>query len=146
MIPSMFVRLDAMPLTPSGKVDRKALRPPTIDRAAGAYVPPRTDTERMVAALWAEMLGTERVGAEDRFLELGGHSLIAMRVVGRLRRELGISVPLDPLLRGDTVAQFAALIEAARAAPVVPAAAEPALAPVARDSFRRAASPTGGRA
>ena len=148
MIPSMFVRLNELPLTPSGKVDRKALRPPTVERGTSVFVEPRTETERKVAALWAELLGAERVGAEDRFLELGGHSLIAMRVVGRLRRELNVSIPLDPLLRGDTVAQVAALVDAAlSAAQSTPAvASEPSLAPVARASYRRVAPGGGGNA
>lgn len=141
MIPSAFVRLGAMPLTPSGKLDRKALRPPTDGgRMTSVYVAPNTPTQVAVAALWAEVLGVERVGAADGFLAMGGHSLLAMRIVGRVRRELGVSVGLDSLVRGETLAQFAGAIDAARA---VPAADEVELAPVSRAAYRRH-SPTGG--
>jgi acyl carrier protein len=131
------VRLDALPLTPSGKVDRKALRPPAAGRSGGAYVAPRTETEGTLGALWAEVLGVERVGAEDRFLDLGGHSLLAMRIVGRVRRDLGVSLPLDALLRGDTLAQFAAQVEASKGAAPAAEDDEFALAPVSRDAYRR---------
>jgi amino acid adenylation domain-containing protein len=140
MVPSAFVRLQRLPMTPNGKVDRKALRPPATTRRAQGYVAPRTLTESAVASLWASVLRVERVGMDDGFLDLGGHSLLAMRVVGRVRRDLGVSLPLDALIRGDTAAQFAALIDEARTAPAVE---EPddefALTPVSRDAFRRGA-------
>ena len=144
MIPSAFVRLTELPLTPSGKVDRKKLRPPVTQRVGRAFVAPRTATEAAVVALWSEILRVERVGVEDGFLELGGHSLLAMRVVGRARRELGVSVGLDSLVRGETVAQFAAAIDAARAAAASTDALDDdfALAPVVRDAFRRSAGAT----
>lgn len=138
MIPSAFVRLREMPLTPSGKIDRKSLRPPAgVHRATASYVAPRTPTETLVSALWADVLGVERVGIEDGFLDLGGHSLLAMRIVGRVRREMNIRIGLDSLVRGESVAQFAAAIDALRAAPVVEAEEEFALAPVSRSEFRR---------
>lgn len=143
MVPSMFVRLDQIPHTPSGKTDRRALRPPEFTRIARNTVAPRTDTEREVAAIWAEVLRIDAVGVEDGFLDLGGHSLLAMRVIGRIRRDLGVSLPLADLLRGATVAQLAATVDAARAVDITaPDAAdeEPALAPVARDGYRRGAS------
>ncbi|HEX9483935.1 MAG TPA: methyltransferase, partial [Gemmatimonadaceae bacterium] len=138
MIPSTFVRLDVLPLTPSGKADRKALRPPAVQRSERRFVAPQTETQAFVAALWADVLRIERVGTADGFLELGGHSLLAMRILGRVRGEFGVTVPLDSLLRGDSVAQFAALVDAARrAAPELED--EIALVPVSRDKFRRAA-------
>ena len=144
MIPSAFVRLAEMPQTTSGKIVRKALRPPAnVWRSAGAYVAPRNATEAAIAALWAEVLGVERVGVEDGFLTLGGHSLLAMRIVGRVRREMGVSVGLDSLVRGETVAQFASKIEASRAAPPADAEDDVALVPVSRDSFRRSATNLG---
>ena len=134
MLPASFVALDALPLTPSGKVDRKALRPPERRAAAGrAYVAPATPTERALADIWAAALGVERVGATDGFVELGGHSLLAMRVVGQVRRELGAVLPLSALLQGRTLTSCAALI-AER--PVQPAEGE-ALAPVSREAFVR---------
>jgi hypothetical protein len=142
MVPSAFVRLPALPLTPSGKVDRRLLRPPVVRRPSRVYVAPATPTEHAIVALWAEILGVERVGIEDGFLDLGGHSLLAMRVVGRVRREMGVSVGLDALVRGETAAQFAAAIDAARTAPAEEDD-EFAFVPVSRDGFRRAAVATG---
>ena len=117
---------------------------PVVRRPSREYVAPRTPTEALVVSLWAEILRVERVGAEDGFLDLGGHSLLAMRVVGRVRRELGVSVGLDALVRGETAAQFAALIDAARATPAEPEEEDEfALAPVSRDAFRRGVAPAG---
>ncbi|HET6548135.1 MAG TPA: phosphopantetheine-binding protein, partial [Solirubrobacter sp.] len=145
MVPSAFVRLQRLPMTPNGKVDRKALRPPATARRAQGFVAPRTLTESAVASLWASVLRVERVGMDDGFLDLGGHSLLAMRVVGRVRRDLGVSLPLDSLIRGDTAAQFAALIDEVRSAPVVAAPDDEfALAPVSRDAFRRGAAAGAG--
>ncbi|MEO7359085.1 MAG: methyltransferase, partial [Gemmatimonadaceae bacterium] len=137
MIPSAFVRLTTLPLSPSGKVDRKALRPPVIRRPSKAYVAPRTPTETAVVTLWAEILRVERVGVDDSFLDLGGHSLLAMRVVGRLRREMGVSLALDSLVRGETAAQFASLIDVARVVALPTTSDEFVLAPVTRVSYRR---------
>jgi acyl carrier protein len=142
MIPSAFVRMDVLPLTPSGKVDRKALRPPAVQQSTRRYVAPRTPTEEALASLWAEVLRIERVGVDDGFLDLGGHSLLAMRILGRVRRQFGVTVPLDPLLRGDSVAQLAVLLDQARAEQ--PAEEDEfALAPISRDAFRRSASTEG---
>ncbi|HEX2204129.1 MAG TPA: non-ribosomal peptide synthetase, partial [Longimicrobium sp.] len=90
MLPSAFVALEALPLTPNGKVDRRALPAPPSDRSAFAneYVAPRTETERAVARIWAEVLGFGEVGAEDGFFALGGHSLAATQVVSRVRETL----------------------------------------------------------
>ena len=140
MIPSTYVRMEAMPLTPSGKIDRKALRPPTIERVSRRYVAPRSETERALSRMWAEILRLEQVGVDDDFLELGGHSLLAMRIVGRVRRELGATLGLDTLVRGTSLAQFAALVDAAAsrvAAVEVEEEDEFALAPVSRTQFRR---------
>jgi hypothetical protein len=137
MIPSAFVRLDALPLTPSGKVDRKSLQPPVVRRPSRAYVAPRNPTEAAVVALWAEILRIERVGVDDGFLDLGGHSLLAMRVVGRVRREMGVSVALDSLVRGASAAEFAALVDAAKTSVAAPDDDEFMLAPISRDAYRR---------
>ncbi|MBI3789503.1 MAG: hypothetical protein HY275_01320 [Gemmatimonadetes bacterium] len=144
MVPAQFVRLSALPLTPSGKVDRKQLVPPSVGRSTRAYVAPRSATEKAAAALWAEVLRVEKVGVDDNFLELGGHSLLAMRVLGRARRALGAAPGLDALVRGMTLAEFAAAIDAAVAAgsPADDFDDEGGLVPVARESFRRRADPT----
>ncbi|MEU6592567.1 amino acid adenylation domain-containing protein [Streptomyces sp. NPDC046881] len=115
MVPSAYVWLDAYPLTPNGKIDRAAL--PDPDRgstAAGRIVEPSTDTERLVAALWAQELGLDRVGATDTFRELGGHSVAALRVVLRIKEATGHEVPLASLLTGATVASVAEGVDSRR--------------------------------
>jgi hypothetical protein len=147
MVPALFVRLDALPRTQNGKVDRKALVAPSWERASRAYVAPRTDTERILAGVFADALKIERVGATDVFGDLGGHSLLAMRVTGRVRRDHGMVLPLAALLRGDTLEQLAAQLDAKRAASAdadVEPEEEFALAPVRRDAFRRGSNRAGG--
>ncbi|MER7583147.1 amino acid adenylation domain-containing protein [Kitasatospora sp. NPDC097691] len=113
MVPSAFVLLDALPLTASGKVDRAALPAPDPARteAAGAYVAPRSPVEQTLAAIFAEVLGVERVGARDDFFALGGHSLLATRVAFRLRDALGVELPLAQVFALRTPARLAELIE-----------------------------------
>ena len=92
MVPALWVELDALPLTENGKVDRKALPDPDLNSVDAMYVAPRNQTEAVLALMWKEMLGLERVGIYDNFFELGGHSLLAMRIVSAIRRELKIEV------------------------------------------------------
>jgi amino acid adenylation domain-containing protein len=116
MLPSAFVMMDMLPITPNGKLDRKALPAPEDSRPdlAALYVAPRTPTEEILAGIWAEVLGIERVGVEDNFFELGGHSLFAMQAVSRVRRALSIDLPLRELFTAPTIAGQAACIEALR--------------------------------
>jgi len=118
MVPSAFVVLDRFPLTPNGKIDRRELHAPTADSrvAEVGYVAPETETERVMAAIWASALGLERVGVEDDFFELGGHSLLATKIVARLRAELRVELSIDRLFAAPTVRRFAALADRERSA------------------------------
>jgi hypothetical protein len=98
MVPAVFVQLEAIPLTPNGKVDRKALPAPSGERQlVKEYVEPRTETEKKLAAIWAEVLKVEKVGVNDNFFELGGHSLLATRVISLISGTLGSEVALRVL-------------------------------------------------
>ena len=113
MVPSAFVRLDGMPLTPNGKLDKRRL---PIPDALGLdlpseYVPPRTPAEETMADIWARVLGRERVGVESDFFTIGGHSLLAMRVVSQVREAFRISLPVRTLFEAPTVASLVERIE-----------------------------------
>jgi amino acid adenylation domain-containing protein len=112
MIPSVFITLEALPLTPSGKLDRLALPEPEQTRAGlDGLVPPRTPVEEAVAEIWGDLLKQERVGIYDNFFALGGHSLLAAQVVARLRAAFGIEIPLRALFEKPTVAGLAERID-----------------------------------
>jgi amino acid adenylation domain-containing protein len=111
MIPAAFVSLEAMPLSPNGKIDRKAL--PAPERSASdeaAYIAPRTRTEEILAGIWAEFLGVERVGINDNFFELGGHSLLVMRVIDRMRRA-GLQANVRTFFSLPTIAAVAIAVD-----------------------------------
>jgi amino acid adenylation domain-containing protein len=112
MLPSAIVTLDAMPRTPSGKVDRLSLPDPeTVAEPSGpAYVAPRTPVEQAIVAVWSKILGVEKIGVEDDFFELGGHSLLATQVVAQVRSELAVDLPLHSLFTCPTVELLAAEI------------------------------------
>ncbi|MEW5931039.1 MAG: non-ribosomal peptide synthetase, partial [Gemmatimonadota bacterium] len=116
MVPAAFVALDSIPRTPSGKTDRRALPAPEPSAPATPRVAPRTPVEEEVAAVWAEVLGVERVGIHDDFFEHGGHSLRAAQVVSRVRGALGADLSLRDLFDAPTVAELAARVEARRPA------------------------------
>ncbi len=111
MVPSAFVKLQALPLTPNGKVDRKALPAPKQQGEEESHVAPRTPVEEMLAGIWAELLGIERVGAYDHFFELGGHSLLATRVTSRVRAALGVEIPLSDVFAASRLADLAERID-----------------------------------
>ena len=121
MVPAAYVRLDRLPLTPHGKLDRRALPAPEGD-ASGAreFEAPAGATEAALARVWAEVLGVEAVGRRDHFFERGGHSLLAVQVVSRVRQALGVEVPLGELFARPTLADFAHAVEAAARAELPP--------------------------
>ena len=112
-MPSAFVLLEKLPLTPNGKVDRQALAAFSGGEAPPAALPaePESDTEKALAALWAELLVLERVGIDDDFFDLGGHSLLAIRAVARMRDGLQVNLSLRNLLESPTVRGLAAVID-----------------------------------
>jgi len=112
MIPSAFMSLEAFPLTPNGKIDRKALPIPEYVHQASAFVAPRNWIEEQIAGIWAKVLRLKQVGATDDFFALGGHSLLATQVVSRIRQSLNAEVPLRALFEAPTVAQLAQRVEA----------------------------------
>ncbi|HSU83943.1 MAG TPA: amino acid adenylation domain-containing protein, partial [Thermoanaerobaculia bacterium] len=110
MLPSAIVALPALPLTPSGKVDRKALPEPDSGPAPG-FVAPRTAVEEVLAEIWAELLGIAHIGAHDNFFERGGHSLLAVLLMARIEKRLGTTLPLAALFSAPTLEALAALAE-----------------------------------
>ncbi len=116
MIPAAFVFLEELPLTPSGKIDRRALPAPDASRPALSeqFVSPRTMTEELIAGIWSELLRVERVGVLDNFFELGGHSLLATQVIARMRETLGVELPLRVFFEVPTVAGLAEQAERER--------------------------------
>src|SRR6185436_18992293 len=131
MVPAAFVMLTALPLTSNGKVDRKALPAPEWQGAEESHVAPRTPVEELLAGIWAELLGLERVGATDHFFDLGGHSLLATRVISRLRGAFDIEMPLRVLFEAPRLADLAARVEEALRAGAVPLT--PPLVPMPRE-------------
>jgi acyl-coenzyme A synthetase/AMP-(fatty) acid ligase/acyl carrier protein len=114
MIPSAFVMLDALPMTPNWKVDRRALPDPDKSRPEldTPFVAPRTPIEEELARLWCQVLSVDQVGIHDNFFDLGGHSLAATRIVSEVIRGFQLEIPLQSLFRSPTVAEMAAVITA----------------------------------
>ncbi|KAB8141160.1 amino acid adenylation domain-containing protein [Chloroflexia bacterium SDU3-3] len=123
MVPAAFVPLDTFPLTPNGKIDRKALPAPESLRLepSTAYVAPSTGLEQQIAAIWQDVLRIERVGVDDSFFDLGGHSLLMAQVHARLREQLGREVAMLDLFRFPTVGALARFLgQGEQAAPAQP--------------------------
>lgn len=113
MVPSVFVALESMPLTPNGKINRRALPPPTKTsvNSSHEFVAPRNKTEELVASIWSNLLDVEKVGIFDNFFDLGGHSLLATRFVSRLRESLQVELPLKAVFLFPTIAELAPRID-----------------------------------
>ncbi|WP_242685666.1 non-ribosomal peptide synthetase [Photorhabdus sp. RW14-46] len=112
MVPAAFVRLDSFPLTPNGKLDRKALPAPDSEAFAHQiYQAPLGETETTLAAIWHELLGIEQISRHDNFFALGGHSLIAVRVMNQIMAVLGVELPLTVLFNSPSLAALAQTIQ-----------------------------------
>ncbi len=138
MLPAAFVPLAALPITASGKLDRRALPAPDGHRgAAGEFVAPRSEVEGLIAAIWQQVLGVERVGTGDNFFDLGGHSLLLVEVQAKLRERLGEEVALLDLFKFPSVGALAGHLHGRRAGGEAPA-------PLAIPASRTAAAPAAG--
>jgi len=135
MIPSAFVFLAALPLTPSGKVSRLALPVPERYGELAEYAPPATETEQTIAEVWGELLDLKRIGVNDQFFLLGGHSLLATSVLSRLRRRFGIDLPLRVMFNFPTLGELAEEIDQRLGQEQAePKATDDGLKPVPRES------------
>jgi acyl carrier protein len=126
MVPSAFVTLNALPHLPGGKVDRQAL-PVSISsrpKLQTAFLAPRTRAEEIIAGIWSEVLSMDEVGVDDNFVDLGGHSLAAIRIVSRVVDEFQIELPLQVVFQSPTVARMAAVITEYQAKVLGPRAIE----------------------
>ena len=114
MMPTAFVFLESLPLTPNGKVDRRALPAPELNGRVlpDTFVAPQAPMEKILAGIWRQVLGVERIGIDDNFFELGGHSLLATQINSRLRKILGLDFPLRTLFEAPTVAAFSQILTA----------------------------------
>ncbi len=122
MVPAAFVSMPSLPLTPAGKIDRRALpEPGPEDRRSDRLAPPRDDVEEQLAEIWADVLGVDQVGIHTSFFDLGGHSLLATQVLARLRKVFSVDLPLRRLFEGPTVADLAAAVRELGAGPSIPA-------------------------
>jgi amino acid adenylation domain-containing protein len=110
MVPPVFVTLTALPVTDNGKLDRKALPAPRSE-SADAEAAPRTPVEELMAGVWSQVLGRERVGVEESFFELGGHSLLAMQLLARIRSVFGVDLPVRQIFEAPTVVDLARAVE-----------------------------------
>jgi len=121
MVPAAFVRLDKLPLNANGKVDKRALPAPDLmQHATAEYVPPETALQRLIARVWAELVGIDRVGLDDNFFDIGGHSLLAVRAVRAVERESGYACSLPDLFTAPTVRALSALLPTSRSSRVEP--------------------------
>jgi acyl carrier protein len=115
MVPQQFVLLEELPLTSNGKLDRAALPCPVPGTGRGVlqqfYVAPETEAQQALARIWADVLHVERVGIHDNFFDLGGHSLLGMQVIARVRDLYEVNLPLRSIFEQGTVAQLAEILQ-----------------------------------
>jgi acyl carrier protein len=136
MVPSVFVLLDTLPLTPNGKLDRDALPDSELFGVEdeSSFLAPRNETEKLLAQLWSELLGVERIGVHQDFFALGGHSLLAVEVVWKIRELLSADVSLKTLFECPTIAQLSEFIYNSQV-PIAEASLLP-IVPLGRDRYR----------
>ena len=124
MIPSFITIMEALPFTPNGKLDRKALPEPGQTDKASSYVAPSNSLESQLASIWEELLGVSPIGLHESFFELGGHSLLAVRLMAQIRKRFGIDLPISTLFRGETIEELAKILSEQsstwRSSPLVP--------------------------
>ena len=122
MVPSAFLFLDSLSLGPNGKLDRRALPAPDLNRPGveEAFVAPRNSVEETLARIWADVLGLERVGIDDNLFALGSHSLIATQAISRIRTAFRVELPLRAVFENPTVAGLARQIINAQVATETP--------------------------
>jgi hypothetical protein len=114
MVPSHFMFMTGFPQTPNGKIDRNAFPAPVLEAAGGekGAERPATDTEENLAAIWRELIGTRRIGRHDNFFNIGGHSLLAMQLVSRVRKRFAVDLVLKNIFERQTLAGLAEMIDA----------------------------------
>jgi amino acid adenylation domain-containing protein len=121
MVPSFFVSLEKIPLSPNGKIDKKALPEPEGNiEATHKYVAPRTETERKLVAIWTKVLGVKKVGIHDNFFELGGHSLLATQLISKIRTDFNIELPLKTIFKKSEIFSFSKIIENTKSESKIP--------------------------
>ena len=136
-IPNVYVQMDHIPVTASGKIDRAALQVPQAQMRQADRLAPQTSTQRALAEIWSEVLELDEVGINESFFEIGGHSLLAVRIQGRITETLGVSVPLHTLFATPTIAELARVVQAQDAGgPAVPRAEYDDVAPLSADQRR----------
>jgi acyl carrier protein len=113
MIPAAFVMIEAMPTTPNGKLDRKALPAPGLGvaRKTRDSVPPETPTQITLARIWESLLKVQNVGIHESFFDLGGHSILAARLMAQIRSSFGIQMAFHNIFRAPTISRLGALID-----------------------------------
>lgn len=120
MQPSQYVMVDSFPLSPNGKLDRKALMTLSMETVSEPYQPPTTTTEKYLCVLWQDLLKRDTIGVRDNFFRLGGHSLLASRMIGRVNEDFRVSVPVKTLFDRQTVEDFAKYIDSSTPAVALP--------------------------
>ncbi|NFC39301.1 amino acid adenylation domain-containing protein, partial [Clostridium botulinum] len=111
MIPTYFIQLEKMPLTANGKLDRKALPKPNLDISLNEYEAPRNELEETLVKIWSEVLNVKKIGINDNFFDLGGHSLKATVLMSKIHKELNKEIPLKELFKSPTIKEFGKYIE-----------------------------------